>query len=189
MPGTWWNHQLAACPETMAASAFKAAAARWPGVAATTGTSPAALAASAGSFPTRRRTSNSDRRTRASSSARIPIPAIFGRMGSGARMTTRRVTGAKRSCGERRSSAAHLFEEQVKLPRAGAVNLREQSFQPLDLRVGPGHLPRVIFVARKQLRHPPMNDLVFREEPVSLQGEVVGADLHRQAPLLLQLLG
>ena len=71
-----------------------------PAAPQTTGRSPAALAASAGSLGTSRRTSNSPRRARASSSARMPIPAMRGRMGSGAR--TRRGASTRERSTQRR---------------------------------------------------------------------------------------
>src|SRR5215831_6500374 len=161
----------------MAASALTAAAARPPGGAATTGTSPATPAASAGSLPTSRRTSNSARSVLASSSARMPMPAIFGRMGSGARITTRRVTGRGGSPGS--TPASQPVGEEVKLPGSGSVDLRQDSVQALDLRAQGRGLPVVILVGGEELLDAPMGDLVLGREavPLELQLAAPGVEL------------
>src|SRR6266542_3332659 len=153
-----------------------AAAASPPGGAATTGRSPAAPAASAGSLATSRRTSNSPRRARASSSARMPIPAILGRMGSGARTTTRRVT---RRAPRRLAAAPQPLGEQVELPGPGTVDLRKDAVEPPDFLLSLSDLAVILLVAREELRDAGVNELVLGEKLSSLHLELAHARFER----------
>src|SRR5262245_29407564 len=103
------------------------------------------------------RTSKLSERARASSSARIPIPAIRGRIGSGARTATRSITTFLLRRSSPRSSRqspppAEAVEEEVQLPGPGVVDLLEDAVQALDLDVGVGQESVVLVVAGVGLR-------------------------------------
>src|SRR5262249_3233748 len=132
--------------------------------------SPAAPAAPAGSLPTRRRTSNSPRSVRASSSARIPMPAILGRIGSGARITTRRVTAGERPTAS--TPASDPLGPEVELPRARGVDPGEKIVQSVDLGLQLGGLAVVVLVGREEIGHALGDELVFGKQPVPLEREL-----------------
>src|SRR5687768_1690360 len=138
------------------------------------GTSPATCAASAGSFGTSSLVSISRPSARAGSSERMPIPAIRGRIGSGASTATSGRFGTSPLL-----PSAKAFEEQVGLPGSRAVDLVQDRVQAIDLPVRPRELQAVLLVLREHFREPVVNELVLGRQAVALLLEL------RKAKLLL----
>src|SRR5262249_43982555 len=99
-----------------------------------------------------------------------PIPAIFGRIGSGARMTTRRVTAGERPPAS--TPASDSLGEQVELPGPRGVDLREQPVQPPHFRLQLGGLAGVVLVGREEVGHALVDELVLGEETVPLERQL-----------------
>src|SRR5262245_47343948 len=93
--------------------------------------------ASSEELGTRSSTSRSEDSARASSSARIPIPAIRGRIGSGATTTMRVIPSP---------APAQALEPEVQLPRPRAIDLLEKAVQPPDLAMELRNLCRELTV-------------------------------------------
>src|SRR6266545_853398 len=100
----------------------------------------------------------------------MPIPAILGRIGSGAKTTTRRVTAAKRS----RGPPAHPLQKKMQLPGARAIDLRKDAVEPRDLRLDLRDLAVVFLIAREELCHARVSELVLGEKAVSFGLEIGG---------------